>query len=66
MFHKPDTEKTLPQERVSPGEARPVSHPFLLAGYGTLEEVKVELVDHPVTLEEPQFEALVADSQCEV
>ena len=42
------------------------SRPFLLIDDDELEPIQVELVDYPVAVEEPQFEALVADSQCEV
>jgi hypothetical protein len=65
MSHKPDAERTLTQD---PPTAEPpfASHSFLLADYSTLELAEVELVDHPVSVEEPQFEALVADSECEV
>jgi hypothetical protein len=57
--------RTLPQD---PPTAEPpfALHSFLLADYNILKPVEVELVDHPVTVEEPQFEALVADSECEV
>jgi hypothetical protein len=65
MSHKPDPEKTLSQDPTSPVPPR-ASHPFLLADDGTLELVEVELVEHPVVVKEPQFEALVADAQCEV
>lgn len=63
MSHKPDTEKSLPQAPTSSGSS---PHSFLLADYSILEPVEVELVNHPVTVKEPQFEALVADSECEV
>jgi hypothetical protein len=65
MSHKPDAEQTPQQEPTSPETPR-VSRPFLLTTDSTQKPIKVELVDHPVALEEPQFEALVADSQCEV
>jgi hypothetical protein len=65
MSHKPDAEKKLPQALIS-SRSSFTSHFFLLADYKILEPVEVELVDHPVTAEEPQFEALVADSECEV
>jgi hypothetical protein len=65
MSHKSEPEKTPPQDPTPPTLPR-VSHPFLLADDGTLELVKVELVEHPVVVKEPQFEALVADAQCEV
>ena len=65
MSHKPSPEKTgLASLKSSETSCTP--HPFLLADYGTAESVEVELVDHPVSLDEPRFEALVADSQCEV
>jgi hypothetical protein len=64
MSHKPDAEKTIQDPPLS--EPLRVSHPFLLADYGTLEPVKVELVEYPVEIQEPQFTALVADGQCEV
>jgi hypothetical protein len=38
----------------------------LLTDYGTLEPVEVELIERPVEIKELQFEALVADAQCEV
>ncbi len=62
MSHKPDVEID-PQNPSKPDLA---SHPFLLIDDVELEPIQVELVNHPVTLKEPQFEALVADSQCEV
>jgi len=65
MSHKPDAER-IPSQDLTSSEPLPVSHSFLLADYDMLEPVEVELVDHPVTLEEPQFEALLADGQCEV
>ena len=64
MPHKLDTERTLSQDPI-PSELSFISS-FLLADYSILESVEVELVNHPVTVEEPQFEALVADSECEV
>jgi hypothetical protein len=65
MSHKPDAERTLPQDPTS-SEPPPFLHPFLLADYNMVEPVEVELVAYPVTAEEPQFEALLADGQCEV
>jgi hypothetical protein len=65
MSHKPDAEKELPQAPTS-SRSSFASHLFLLADYNILKPVEVELVDHPVSAEEPQFEALVADSECEV
>jgi hypothetical protein len=65
MSHKPDREKVISQE-LEASETSRASRLFLLADYGTSGLVEVELVDHPVSIEEPQFEALVADSQCEV
>jgi hypothetical protein len=65
MSHKPDTEKSLSPNSIPPVPPR-ASHPFLLADYDTLELVKVELVEQPIETQEPQFEALVADAQCEV
>jgi hypothetical protein len=65
MSHKPDVEKAVPQD---PALSDPscASGLFLLADYSTSGPVEVELVDHPVSPEDPQLEALVADSQCEV
>jgi hypothetical protein len=65
MSHEPSPEK-MGLRNLQSSEASCTLHPFLLADYGTAESVEVELVDHPVSLDEPQFEALVADSQCEV
>jgi hypothetical protein len=65
MSHKPDAEKTTPQDSPLPEPPR-FLRSFLLADDGTLEPVKVELVEHPIKVQEPQFEALVADAQCEV
>ena len=65
MSHKPDSTKTVPKNLPS-SQTSGASQSFLLADYGTSGPVEVELVDHPVHLEESQFEALVADSQCEV
>jgi len=64
MSHKPDVE-TDPQNPTAPKPAL-APHPFLLIDDDELEPIQVELVDYPVAVEEPQFEALVADSQCEV
>jgi hypothetical protein len=64
MSHKLDAERTLSRDP-TPSEPSFISS-FLLADYSILEPVEVELVDQPVTVEEPQFEALVADSECEV
>ena len=68
MSRKPDTKSTVSQDPQNPtsSESSCASRLFLLADYGTSGPVAVELVDHPVHLEESQFEALVADSQCEV
>lgn len=68
MSRKPDSKSTVSQGPQDPTSSKPscASRLFLLADYGTSGPVEVELVDHPVHLEEPQFEALVADSQCEV
>lgn len=65
MSHKPDAEKGLPPAPTSSGPSFP-SHLFLLADYSTLEPVEVELVNRPVTVEELQIEALLAESECEV
>ena len=65
MSQTPDAKRTPPQVLTSSGPSF-VSHLFLLADYSILEPVEVELVNHPVTVEEPQFEALVAESECEV
>jgi hypothetical protein len=65
MSHKSDAEKKLAQALTLSGPSF-ASHLFLLADYSILEPVEVELVDHLVNVEEPQFEALVADSECEV
>jgi len=65
MSNRPDEEKLRSQD-LSPSETAPTSHPFLLADYQAIEPVQVELVNHPVRLEEQPIEALVADSQCEV
>jgi len=64
MSNKPDAERTLPQNPTSSGPSFTSS--FLLADYSMLEPVEVELVDHPVSVEEPQFAVLLADGQCEV
>ena len=65
MSHKPDAERTLLQDPTSPVPPY-ISHPFLLADYSTLGPVEVELVEYSVVVKEPQYEALVADSECEV
>jgi len=65
MSHKPDTDK-VGLSNITPSETPCAPHSFLLADYGPSGPVEVELVDYPVTIKEPQFEALVADSQCEV
>jgi hypothetical protein len=65
MSHKSDTEKNLPQAPTLSGPSF-ASHLLLLADYSILEPIEVELVDYPISVEEPQFEALVADSECEV
>ena len=65
MSHKPDTDKVVLPDVTSSGTSC-APHSFLLADYGTSRPIEVVLVDYPVTIEEPQFEALVADSQCEV
>ena len=65
MSHKLDPKKTLSRDPTL-SELPRVSHPLLLADDGTLEPIEVELVEHPVEVPEPQFEALVADAQCEV
>jgi len=65
MSHKPNAEKTILQDPTSSVPPHAL-HPFLLADYSTLELVEVELVEYPVSPNEPQFEALVADSECEV
>jgi hypothetical protein len=67
MSHKPDLdlEKAVPQNPES-SEPSCTSRLFLLADCGALGPVEVELVDHPVTMEDLPVRALVADSQCEV
>jgi len=64
MSHKLDAERILPQDP-TPSRLSSISS-FLLADYKILEPVEVELTSHPVTVEESQFEALLADGQCEV
>ena len=65
MSHKPDADKVGLSNITSP-ETPCAPHSFVLADYGPSGPVEVELVDYRVSIEEPQFEALVADSQCEV
>lgn len=67
MSHKPDVEavEVQPQDRPS-AEGACAGSAFLLADYAASGPVPVELVDHPVDVERPPVEALVADSQCEV
>lgn len=65
MSHKPDIAKIGPRNLV-PSEQTRAPHSFILVDDDELEPVEVELVDYHVEVEEPQFEALVADSQCEV
>ncbi len=65
MSHKPDKVEIGPRNSIL-SEPDHAPHPFILIDDSELEPVQVELVDYPVEVEEPQFEALVADSQCEV
>ncbi len=65
MSNSPDAEGLSFRNQL-PAGAPLKPGPFLLADDMELEQVQVELIDCPVTLETPQFKALVADTQCEV
>jgi hypothetical protein len=64
VSHKPEAEQA-PQDLETLGPSH-LSHPFLLADYNGLEPVEVELVDHQIAVDEPQFVALLTNSECEV
>ena len=69
MSHKPDVETIAAQLAALPvasSDSSDALYSFLLADNGSIEQVQVELVSHPVALPESRVEALVADFTCEV